>query len=205
MTARFSPSFLRLRTGIVSLLLVSCTRPSDHRSLTEASREDSSFADNPSVGPDSIRRVASASVPLDPAQPNAVGCADRVSENLNPEAWFNAAAQACHPGAMRIGPPTSQTLDPGASTTFDIPSSARVSCFSAYANVAQILLPLVVEVVDDQNNAQALGTIRTTRVAIPDVGPFCPLRHGVQQLRFHSEPAAGKISGSVTLAFFAKQ
>jgi len=205
LTARFSPWFLRLRTEIAILLLVSCTRPSGHLSLTEASREDSSFAGDPSVRPDSIRHVASASVPVDPAQPNAVGCADSVSENLDPEAWFTAAAQACHPGATRIGQSTSQTLDPGASTSFDIPSSARVSCFSAYANVARILLPLVVEVVDDQNNAQALGTIRTTRVAIPDVGPFCPLRQGVQQLRFQSEPAASKTKGSVTLAFFATQ
>ena len=205
MTARFSPSFLRPRTGIAILLLVSCTRPSGHQTLAEPNRGDSSFAGNPSLLPNSDRHVASESVPVHPSPPNGVGCAGNVRENLLPEAWFTAAAQACHPGAMRIGPPTSQTLDPGASATFYIPSSARVSCFSAYANVAQILLPLVVEVVDDQNNAQALGTIRTTRVAIPDVGPFCPLRHGVQQLRFHSEPAAGKTSGSVTLAFFAKQ
>ena len=205
MTARFSPSLLRPRTGIAILLLVSCTRPSGHQTLAEPNRGDSSFAGNPSLLPDSDRHVASESVPVRPSPPNRVGCAGSVSENLLPEAWFTAAAQACHPGATRIGQPTSQTLDPGTPTTFDIPSSVRVACFSAYANVAQILLPLVVEVVDDQNNAQVLGTIRTVRAAIPEVGPFCALQGGVQQLRFHSEPTATRSSGSVMLAFFARQ
>jgi hypothetical protein len=205
LTARFSHSFLRPRTGIAILLLVSCTRPSGQQTLAEPNRGGSSFAVNPSVLPDSDRHVASESVSVHPSALNRVGCAGSVDVNLLPEAWITSAAQACHPGATKIGQLTSQTLDPSSPTTFDIPSSAGVTCFSAYAIVAEILLPLVVEVVDDQNNAQVFGTIKTVRAAIPEAGPFCPLQGGARQLRFHSEPTAARTSGSVTLAFFARQ
>jgi len=131
--------------------------------------------------------------------PNDIGCTDSIQGELAPEAWFEAAALACHPGAIQVGPRLVKVIEPEKPLFVDIPNATPKSCFSAYVIVEQSALPLSVALLDDQNRLQKIGTLRSIRNAIPAAGPLCSLGGTFRKLKFAAEIGH---KGTLTLAIF---
>jgi hypothetical protein len=127
-------------------------------------------------------------------------CIGLLGNELAPEAWFEAAARACHPGAIQVGEAVTKTIDANGPLLLDLPDSVRITCFSAYAIADKNVLPITVELIDDKDQVQKLGSLRSTRNAIPALGPLCSLEGRFRKLKFSA--AAGN-QGTITLAFFA--
>jgi hypothetical protein len=112
------------------------------------------------------------------------GCVRLLDRELAPDAWLEAAARACHPGASRFGETVTKTTAADGSWLIDIPDAIRTTCFSVYAIAPQDALPITVQLVDDKDQVQNLETLQSTRNAIPALGPLCSLDGRVRKLKF---------------------
>jgi len=136
---------------------------------------------------------------IPPSAVAANGCLRNISNALAPEAWFDAAANACQPGSLRLGVEQTQQVDRTDQATFELPERPSSSCFSIYTIVSPNLLPIEVAILDDKGHAQELGTLQTERAATPELGALCTLDAQVKTLRLRVARAK---SGTIRLAVY---
>lgn len=204
MTARATPLVLYrpIRHWATLLLFaLSCTRSSKKQSVTEFNQlpepknlTQSLAATNRSLV---IKREAGAAI-VDHS--HIQNCLDTVDEKLDPNTWYDAAAQACHPGSKRHSATVSRATVRDGQVTFDIPPNLKASCWTAFAIADHTLLPILVDIIDRDGIIQPLGVLSSNRSTIPSFGPFCALRAHFNTLRLR--PATSAI-GKVSLAFYA--
>jgi hypothetical protein len=130
---------------------------------------------------------------------NTPNCLNALGANLNTDAWFDAAARACHPGSKRHDTAVTKAVGGDGQVTFDIPAGLMSSCWSAFAIVDDSLLPIRVELVDKDGLSRSLGVLSSNRGAIPSFGPFCALSQDFGRLRLRPDTVK---SGRVSLAFY---
>jgi hypothetical protein len=187
-----------MRHGKIFIVLAfACTRtPKRH-----APAERNHFSDRPEPieqGTDATGRSIQAKsdtgvgILRNLAGPN---CSNVVDQSLDADAWYDAAAQACHPGSKRRSAVLLQAAIRNGSVDIDIPTGPNSSCWTAFAIVDRVLLPMLVDIVDKDGNARSMGKLWSTQSAIPSFGPFCALEENFRTLRLRAETtAAGKVS-----------
>ena len=185
----------------VAILAVACARSSSKQVFTEATRDAVRpvvIGTAPTVS--EKRESMSITVKRNRENPPPSGCVRSVSSTLSTDVWFDAAARACHPGATRLGSSITLELDANGPQFADIPETLRAACFSAYAVADLSLLPLKVELIDERQQLLSVGSLQSTRGAIPALGPLCSLDGRFRKLKFS---AAAHASGTVTLAYYS--
>jgi hypothetical protein len=130
-------------------------------------------------------------------------CIENLDPNLEGDAWYTAASQACHPGSTRATGIISLPLNSPGPVTLEIPAALQSSCWTAFASVDERQLPIAVEIADMDGISQSLGALVSPHSMIPALGPLCSIR-----TRFHHLailPAKVVDGGTLSIVFYSRQ
>jgi hypothetical protein len=204
-TARVTSRRLIRSIGLCLTVLpssIACARSPRKQPAAELSQppQRSSDAQAPSVVP-SGKNAGHAS-PAGPAERHTPSCVDNLDAGLDSEAWYEAAAHACHPGSTRVTGIISLPLNAPGPLTVEIPAELQSSCWTAFASVDRMQLPIAVDIVDVDGSSQLLGTLVLPHSAIPALGPLCSVRTRFHHLAIRPSRVA---ESTLSLVFYSRR
>ena len=205
MTARVASRRLISSIGLCLTVLpasLACARSPRKQPAAELSQlpQRSAGAQAPSVVPSG--KNASHASPTGLAERHTPSCVDNLDAGLDSENWYEAAAHACHPGSKRAAGIISLQLNVPGPLTVEIPPELQSSCWTVFASVDRIQLPIAVNIVDADGISQSLGTLVLPRGAIPALGPFCSVRTRFHHLAIRPSRVA---ESTLSLVFYSRR